>query len=772
MHGNLPGLRTSSPAVPGSPSAGARASGMKGGRFDIEDEDLDELAESLPSSSPYFTQPTQIVGRTTTTQPTQIINRTTQPTQIVNRTTQPTQIINRTTQPTQIMNRATQPTQIVEKRTTLQRSSPPVPDTPGSVVEVPASSPFQSHSQQRRPAVRTEANGVRTGPNGGRLASLMAPAGTAFRSPVAPVLARRPQPAIQSRFLSASNSNSGSDDEDLTNDYRRRDSSDEDEPPMRGEIRPSSFVKQPVAVSKPKVEAEDKELTLNGIHDMRLRYLTKQTQKTVAKLKPDVTIRQCRDALQKNGLSVDDAIHSLIGQPRKNNPAGPAHGSDSSSNNHKSLSTKTIGSHQPKLLNQTKLPMPQKSRDASSSPPPSPEPAKNAAPRRRLIQGRRKRTPSPEKVFSVPSSHTTSSAATTPTSSASEPDPKMAIAAVLPAESQSQDVAPRRRLQAGSLKRPNSETEIMVIDSDSDKSDGGFPDLVQLAMKRKVPAAAPSPQPKKRSRLINRGAKIQQEEAAKKAAAVEAQSFINIDDSDDSASGAAAHIPRTEHDSVLKYLNQCSAEELARMTGNSLKDAQVVVSKKPFKSLTEVEKIKLKGTKKSKKDDLGLNIVDKLDTWFKAFDSVTSIISECDARGRKLQSIMDTWEMDRNGILKDADKTHELYNKLPISKRPAPMADDVQLKSYQLFGLNWMNLLHKVGYSGILADDMGLGKTCQVISFISHLVQTRPNAKPNVVVVPPSTFENWVNEFERFAPDIDVFMYSGKYNCVIQLIAS
>ena len=48
------------------------------------------------------------------------------------------------------------------------------------------------------------------------------------------------------------------------------------------------------------------------------------------------------------------------------------------------------------------------------------------------------------------------------------------------------------------------------------------------------------------------------------------------------------------------------------------------------------------------------------------------------------------------------------------------MANDIQLKDYQLFGLNWMNLLHGQGFSGILADDMGLGKTCQVISFIAH----------------------------------------------------
>jgi ATP-dependent helicase STH1/SNF2 len=34
-----------------------------------------------------------------------------------------------------------------------------------------------------------------------------------------------------------------------------------------------------------------------------------------------------------------------------------------------------------------------------------------------------------------------------------------------------------------------------------------------------------------------------------------------------------------------------------------------------------------------------------------------------------------------------------------------------KLKSYQLFGLNWMISLYNNNLNGILADEMGLGKT-------------------------------------------------------------
>jgi len=95
-------------------------------RRDFASDEQDEaLRENVPNSSPYFTQPTQIV---------------------------------------------TQTTQLVS-RTSLKPAASSTISSPRSTVEVPASSPFQP---RRAPLL------------GGRLASAMAPAGTMFRAPTVP----------------------------------------------------------------------------------------------------------------------------------------------------------------------------------------------------------------------------------------------------------------------------------------------------------------------------------------------------------------------------------------------------------------------------------------------------------------------------------------------------------------------------------------------------------------------------------------------------------
>lgn len=315
-----------------------------------------------------------------------------------------------------------------------------------------------------------------------------------------------------------------------------------------------------------------------------------------------------------------------------------------------------------------------------------------------------------------------------------------------------------------------------MIDSDSDDD---FPSLDKIAVadkKRKLTSTAESPQVvKKRGRLMSRGERLKAKAPLERQPDVvdlsESGNFVQEGESDESGGDSHNYMPTEEHENVLAYFNTCTPEALARMTGSTAKDSQLVVSRRPFQHISEVEKIKTKGTKnRSKQGDIGSNMIDKLDTWFKAFDAVTAVINNCASRGNQLKSIMAKWDMDTNGMAKEAGSTTKPFCHLPIPERPDLMAKDVELKSYQQFGLNWMILLHKLGYSAILADDMGLGKTCQVISFISHLVKTKPSAKPHLIIVPPSTIENWANEFMRFAPKINIHLYTGK--CTLRHIRS
>ena len=121
----------------------------------------------------------------------------------------------------------------------------------------------------------------------------------------------------------------------------------------------------------------------------------------------------------------------------------------------------------------------------------------------------------------------------------------------------------------------------------------------------------------------------------------------------------------------------------------------------------------------------------------------------------------------------------------------------LELKDYQLVGVNWLKLLHQNNVNGVLADDMGLGKTVQTISFLAWLFTCREDPDrlreqvkqahrdveeivdsddgdeemsssphhmansqilPHLIVVPASTLANWCKEFEKFCPTLNVRM--------------
>ncbi|CAO1612547.1 unnamed protein product [Jaminaea pallidilutea] len=84
-----------------------------------------------------------------------------------------------------------------------------------------------------------------------------------------------------------------------------------------------------------------------------------------------------------------------------------------------------------------------------------------------------------------------------------------------------------------------------------------------------------------------------------------------------------------------------------------------------------------------------------------------------------------------------------------------------QLKEFQMTGLNWLAYLWSQGESGILADEMGLGKTVQSVAFMSYLAHTMLQYGPFLVVVPLSTLPAWLEQFETWAPDLNVVSYIG-----------
>ena len=83
----------------------------------------------------------------------------------------------------------------------------------------------------------------------------------------------------------------------------------------------------------------------------------------------------------------------------------------------------------------------------------------------------------------------------------------------------------------------------------------------------------------------------------------------------------------------------------------------------------------------------------------------------------------------------------------------------VELRDYQIDGVNFMLQMYHRGMSCILADEMGLGKTLQTITFLGTLKLELMCKGPHLVVVPMSVLSNWMSEFKRFCPALNVIRY-------------
>ncbi|KUJ22505.1 uncharacterized protein LY89DRAFT_777602 [Mollisia scopiformis] len=245
---------------------------------------------------------------------------------------------------------------------------------------------------------------------------------------------------------------------------------------------------------------------------------------------------------------------------------------------------------------------------------------------------------------------------------------------------------------------------------------------------------------------------------------------------------------------VLAYLKECTLEDLIDTTHFSEADAQIMLDARPLKSIEAAREVGRKG--KGKRMPLGDKIVEKCIDMFKSFDAVGILETNCADLSEPAIKEMAGWGLDILGAstkgeleltsLEGADtsqvdsglgspSSRDTFNngdediKGPVTKRkrkvalleqPETMAKDYPMKDYQIVGLNWLALMYKYKLSCILADDMGLGKTCQVISFLTHLVENGRTG-PHIVVCPASTLENWLREFQKFSPDLKVDPYHG-----------
>lgn len=122
-------------------------------------------------------------------------------------------------------------------------------------------------------------------------------------------------------------------------------------------------------------------------------------------------------------------------------------------------------------------------------------------------------------------------------------------------------------------------------------------------------------------------------------------------------------------------------------------------------------------------------------------------------------------ELLDQGIQLDMSKKFEKFwgvisSQSSMEDVEVPASIRADLRPYQKAGFNWLWFLYSYGLNGILADDMGLGKTLQTLVTLQHAKDV-DGPMPSLIICPTSVVYNWVNEINKFAPELKVVNLTG-----------
>uniref|UniRef100_A0A915Q019 SWI/SNF-related matrix-associated actin-dependent regulator of chromatin subfamily A containing DEAD/H box 1 homolog n=1 Tax=Setaria digitata TaxID=48799 RepID=A0A915Q019_9BILA len=154
---------------------------------------------------------------------------------------------------------------------------------------------------------------------------------------------------------------------------------------------------------------------------------------------------------------------------------------------------------------------------------------------------------------------------------------------------------------------------------------------------------------------------------------------------------------------------------------------------------------------------------------FRDYEDLESSLLQCPRGSSAAEQYLDFLENRSvlENILDDCRRhSEEIYSALESIKskqlqmKPKLLSDECELHPYQQIGLNWLMMMHKLKLNAILADEMGLGKTVQMIAFITYLKSEQIKG-PHLIVVPSSTIENWLSEFSKWSPKVNIVTYYG-----------
>ncbi|XP_067902102.1 SWI/SNF-related matrix-associated actin-dependent regulator of chromatin subfamily A containing DEAD/H box 1-like [Heterodontus francisci] len=209
---------------------------------------------------------------------------------------------------------------------------------------------------------------------------------------------------------------------------------------------------------------------------------------------------------------------------------------------------------------------------------------------------------------------------------------------------------------------------------------------------------------------------------------------------DEDYSSADEEVEDEYRTKIVRFLQDATVDELALIPQCSLRKAQKITELRPFNNWEALFK------KFNRSHGLCEDLIWNCKIVIKEREVVLQLMNRCAEISQRLEKQVTE--------ITEAGGSHRTI------EQPAILSKSLELKPYQLVGLNWLVLLNKHRVNGILADEMGLGKTVQAISFLAYLYQEGDKG-PHLIIVPASTLDNWIRELKQWCSELKVLLYYG-----------
>lgn len=151
------------------------------------------------------------------------------------------------------------------------------------------------------------------------------------------------------------------------------------------------------------------------------------------------------------------------------------------------------------------------------------------------------------------------------------------------------------------------------------------------------------------------------------------------------------------------------------------------------------------------------------DVWFEKYSSLFNFSENGDGQPKLKKyhlSLLEELSQGNNAQIRLNQKLEKFRSFEEIEDYSLPEGFDGELRSYQKAGYNWLRFLNEYGFGGCLADDMGLGKTVQALALL-QAQKEKGKKNASLLVIPTSLIYNWQLEARKFAPDLNIYVYTG-----------